>query len=351
LATVALPKPATEADEDLFRLGPVNPRLILPIVAALSAACSSSSSNGNLFVTQTTADCGQVGTWAIFVEVGVEWQSTVISPGAGTVKQWILSRNSIGPDGRLQSTAHACGIGAQNVPLGSPWFSTIEVPQLQMPHEWTGVQFSADLFDKGTLEETPIPVAITSPDPQNPAIGDEFTTQPAPFTFGLQGLDPNAPWPTRDEIPPYLFDSDQDGNPGVTGLPFSGHVPGEPDGINFSDPRLTITVNPPPRASLLFLALRTRAGLQGRLSACAPEPNQHDTLGPRLDGIVIPNTLLVELRNVSCTVTGANALCLPDQVKFIDDNLPQFKPNGTSRFVGLKVPDDTTCLKVRSLKY
>lgn len=334
----------------MFRRGRVRARLILPVVAVLSAGCSSST-NGKLFGGQTNADCSPIGTWAIFVEVGVEWQSAVISPGAGTVKQWIVSRIGVGPDGRLESTAHACGIGAQNVPLGSPWFSTIEVPQLQLPHEWTGVQFSANLFDRGQLEETPIPVAISSPDAENPAIGDEFTSSPAPFTFGLKGLDPAAPWPAGDQVLPYLFDSDMDGNPGITGLPFSGHVPGEPDNVFFSDPRLTIAENPPPRASLLFLALRTRAGLQGRLTACAPQPNVPDLLGPRLDGIVIPNTLLVEIRNVSCTVTGANSLCLPEQVSFIDTNLPQFKPNGTSRFVGLKVPADIDCLKVRSLKY
>jgi hypothetical protein len=148
-----------------------------------------------------------------------------------------------------------------------------------------------------------------------------------------------------------MFDSDMDQNPGITGLPFSGHVPGEADNVLFNDPRLSITENPPPRASLLFLALRTRAGLQGRLTACSPPPNQHELLGPRLDGIVIPNTLLVETRNVSCTVTGTSSLCLPEQVNFIDSNLPQFKPNGTSRFVGLKVADDIDCLTVRSLKY
>jgi hypothetical protein len=334
----------------LLRVGWVSTRLILPIVAAFSAACSSEST-GDLFGRQTTVDCNTAGTWAIFVEVGVEWQSAVISPGAGTVKQWILSRIWIGPDGRLASTAHACGIGAQNVPLGSPWFSTIEVPQLQMPHEWTGVEFKSALFDSGTLDDTPIPVAISSPDPRHPLIGDEFTTAPAPFTFGLRGLDPNAPWPTPEQIVPYVFDADVDGNPGITGTPFAGPVPGEPSGVMFSNPRLTITVNPPPRAGQLFLTLRTRAGLQGRLTSCAPRRDGTPGLGPRLDGSVVPNTLLVEIRNVSCTVAEANALCLPEHVKFIDDNLPMFRPNGTSRFVGIKVPDSFTCEDVRALKY
>ena len=67
--------------------------------------------------------------------------------------------------------------------------------------------------------------------------------------------------------------------------------------------------------------------------------------------LVMPNTLLVEIRNVSCTVTGTNGLCAPDQVKFIDDNLPIFNPNGTSRFVGIKVPDNITCDRVRALEY
>jgi hypothetical protein len=150
---------------------------------------------------------------------------------------------------------------------------------------------------------------------------------------------------------PYMFDSDIDGLPGITGLPFAGHVPGEADGVVFSDPRLTIATNPPPRANQLFLALRTRAGLQGRLTACAAPMNGTELLGPRLDGNVVPNTLKVETRNVACTVTGTNQACAPDQVAFIDQNLPQFNPNEASRFVGLKVPDAFTCEEVRTLEY
>ena len=195
-------------------------------------------------------------------------------------------------------------------------------------------------------------MSISSPDAQHPSLGDEFTTAPAPFSFGFRGLDPDGPWPTTpEEMMPLMFDSDVDGNPGITGLPFAGQVPGEPDGITFSDPRLTITMNPPPRASQLFLALRTRAGLQGRLTACAAPMNGTELLGPRLDGNVVPNTLKVETRNVACTVTGTNQACEKDQVKFIDDNLPQFNPNGTSRFVALKIPDNFTCEEVRSLQY
>lgn len=314
-------------------------RGLLPAMAALSVACSSPQ-NKQLYT--APSDCDTTGTWAIFVEVGVEWESAVISAGAGTVKQWILSTMSIGADGKVHSTAHACGIGAQNVPLGSPWFSTIAVPQLQLDHEWTGVAFLPDLFDKGTLEETTIPMSVSSPDPLNPSIGDSIITSPAPFEFGIMGLDPNTPWPAPEQIGPNIVDSDQDGFPGITGVPFSGPVPGEAQGVEFKDPRLTIAENPPPRASKLFLALRTRAGLQGTLTACSP---------PRLEGHVTPNTLLVETRNVACLVAGTDQPCAPDQVKFIDDNLPKFVANDKSSWVGVKVAPNTTCKEVRELKY
>lgn len=314
--------------------------LAAAVVASSAAACSSPTATP---FAPSGSNCNTAGTWAIFVEVGVEWQSGVISPGAGTVKQWILSQIAIEPDGSLRSQAHACGIGAQNVPLGSPWFSTIAVPSLQLDHEWTGVQFLPALFDDGTLDNIAIPVQISSSNPLSPSIGDDFQTQAAPFIFGLRGLDPVAPWPTAEEVTPLLFDADQDGFPGITGLPFQGQVPGEAPGVQFKDPRLTIQQNPPPRASKLFLALRTRAALEGKLTSCEPTP--------RLEGQVIPQTLLVETRNVACMVDGTNQYCDATQSKFIDDNLPAFNPNGTSRFVGLKVRDNITCPEVRAMNF
>jgi len=142
---------------------------------------------------------------------------------------------------------------------------------------------------------------------------------------------------------PLLYDNDQDGLPGITGLPFQGQVPGEAQGVAFQDPRLTIQANPPPRASKLFLALRTRAALEGKLTSCEPTP--------RLEGEVIPQTLRVETRNVACMVDGTDQYCDPTQSKFIDDNLPAFNPNGTSRFVGVKVRDGIGCPEVRALKF
>jgi len=314
-------------------------RAALLAAAALSVACS--SQNTDPFRGGSTS-CDTTGTWAIFVEVGVEWQSAVISPGAGTVIQWIKSTIALGPDGQLRSSAHACGIGAQHVPLGSPWFSTMAFPQIQVEQEWTGVQFLPALFDTGLLEEIPIPISISSPDPHQPTIGDQFRTSPSPFVFGLKGLDPTAPWPKTDQIMPLLYDSDQDGFPGITGVPFSGPVPGEAQGTVFQDPRLNLAVNPP-RASRLFLALRTRAGLEGKLTSCVP---------PRLEGQVTPDTLLIETRNVACLVDGTNnQACNVDQITFIDTNLPVFKANGTSRFVGIQVPASTSCEELRTMQY
>ena len=304
----------------------------LPVVAALTLGCSSSGSDPF----PDNANCDITGTWAIFVEVGVGWKSAVISPGAGTVRQWILSRIVVGPTGQLASVAHACGIGAQNVPLGSPWFATVL-------NEWTGVQFLPGLFDSGTLADVPIPVSVSSSNVRHPTIGDDFRTEPSPFGFGLNGLDGAAPWPTTDQIAPFIVDADQDGFPGITGLPFHGQVPGEAEGVEFQDPRLTITVDPPPRAAKLFLALRTRAGLEGKLASCSPTP--------RLEGDVVPATLLVETRNVACLVDGTGTPCDAAQIAFIDQNLPAFNANGASKFIGVKVRDTISCAEVRSMDY
>src|SRR5687767_10070338 len=59
----------------------------------------------------TSGACGITGTWATFVQVGVEWSSGTIKPGAGTVKQWILSERRM-EGAEVIDDARACGIGA-----------------------------------------------------------------------------------------------------------------------------------------------------------------------------------------------------------------------------------------------
>jgi hypothetical protein len=287
--------------------------------------------------------CDVTGTWATFVEVGVGWQSGTIKPGAGTVKQWIVSHRTQTPTGGVQDVAHVCGIGAQGVPLGSAWFSTIDVPQLMPPvvGEWTGTEFLAALFDRGKTPAVTLATTVTGQDPTNASLGDQFTTNPEPFQLGVEGLAGDTPWPDAATMLPMVVDHDGDGAPGMSGMPFQGPVAGEPPGTVFKNPRLAIP-NDSPRTSQLYLALRTRAALNGKLTSCDPA---------RFEGKVVGSTLVIEVRNVGCVVADTKAPCSTDQANWIDSNLPQFKFNGTSNVVSIKVADDSTCEEVRTLKY
>jgi hypothetical protein len=283
-------------------------------------------------------DCTLTGTWATYVEVGVGWESATILAGAGTTRQWILSHRRSDASGTVD-TARACGIGAKSVPIGSPWFHTIAVAML-FDSEWTGVTFSPALFDSGLLPEVILPINIRSASSTHLARGDQFTTQPVPFQFGVNGLGTDAAWPNAADIVPFLADHDADGHPGLTGSPFEGAVPGENPPVNFLFPRLNLDKDPP-RASALYMAIRTRSALGGALTSCSP---------PRFDGSADPATLQIDVRSVACTVAGSGD-CDATESAFIDTNLPVFKPNGTSRVVSIKVPDRTTCAQVRAMKF
>ena len=292
----------------------------------VGGASGGSSGGGNAGGASPTLDCGMQGTWATFVEVGVEWESLVIRPGAGTVRQWILAeRDVFGNEAR--DTAVTCGIE-------SPFFSTIL-------DSWIGVSFLDALFDSGAVPTTELTSTVQAVDPTNLAIGDSFEAAPAPLVLGIDGLDAVAPWPDVAQIQPFLRDHDQDTFPGITAEPLEGPVPGTPLGTMFSDPQLEIA-DGAPQASLLFMAIRVRAALRGSLTSCDP---------PRLEGEAGAETLQIQLRNVGCLVSGTSSPCSTDQAAFIDSNLPEFVPNGISVLVSIKVPPGTSCAEVRALDF
>ena len=311
--------------------------------AALASACGGSD-DGSLFGEEQpqtqNPSCTLDGTWATFVEIGVGWSSTTISDGAGTVRQWTLGTRRFTGENVIDVT-RACGIGAQGVPLGSPWFSTRAFPTIPLDSEWTGVQFLPELFDSGRLPPVELVTTVTG-NPADP-VGGTFDTEAKPFMFGVDELGPEDAWPDVAAMQGLMVDHDWDTHPGLTGVPFTGAVPGEPEGTMFTEPRLGIEPQPA-RASALFLGIRTRAALRGTLVTC-----------DRLEGHVIPESLQIESRNVGCTVLGTNAPCSPEQVSFIDSNLPVFQPNGgahaPSVVVGLRVPSNTTCAEVRAMDF
>jgi hypothetical protein len=315
-----------------------------PVNASGAGGQASGGGGGNVAAggdIMATGSCSDVeGRWAIFVEVGVDWQSATIKAGAGTTKQWILVDRTI-QGGRFHEQARVCGVGAQGVPLGSPWFSIVDIPELNIVDEWTGVTFKADVFDSGRVPQVELWTTVTLQDSAGLQVGDRFETESKPFLMGAEGLAADAAWPDVATLTPLMADHDGDGSPGISGIPFTGHVPGEDPGIDFADPRLGI-VEPIARANQLFMAVRTQAALDGKLVSCDP---------PRVEGTVVADSLQIDSRVTACTQSGTSDPCTPDQVSFLDSNLPVFEFNGTSVVVGYKVPENTTCADVRGMKF
>ncbi|MBM4363135.1 MAG: hypothetical protein FJ104_10670 [Deltaproteobacteria bacterium] len=306
------------------------------VLFCLALAGCSSDSEGDVFG-GSGGTCDLLGTFGTFVEVGVEWESGTIKPGAGTTRQWILSTRERTSTG-YRDTGVSCGIGARLVPSGSPWFATRDFRPLgiDVGSEWTGVTFDVDLFDGGQLPVIPIDITVGGPDPASAAIGTRLRTTSPPFEHGSAGI-PADVWPARADFAPFLRDQDGDGQPGLTGSPFQGQVRGEPPGTQFVNPRLDVAPDPP-RTDALYMAIRTRAFLDIALVSCDP---------PRFEGTVQNGSLLIETRAVACRVAQTGLPCDETQVDFIDGNLPQFKANGVSRVVSLALPAGATCADVR----
>ena len=271
------------------------------------------------------AGCALDGTWATFMEVGVEWQSNTIKPGAGTVKQWLLSSRTLSgtqaiDDGKL------CG-------AESPHFATIL-------DSWLGVDFLDALFDGGALPVSKLVSSLTMATGV-PQVGDGFTTETSPFLMGVEGMGTQEPWPSVGGIQSFVVDHDLDGAPGITAVPKTGQVPGAPPGTMFNNPQLDLA-GIGPRANPLFMAIRTQGALDGTLVSCDPA---------RVEGKVRPETLRIDLRSLGCMLAGTSTPCNPQQNQFVDDNMPRFTPNGTSVVVSVKVPDVTTCAQVREMTF
>jgi hypothetical protein len=288
-------------------------------------------------------DCDITGTWATFVEVGVEWSSQTIKPGAGTTKQWIISERSL-QGGHLIDRARACGIGAYGVPLGSPWFAIQDIPDLGIFNEWTGVRFLPGLFDRSALPTIDIRTTLELQQIGQVRVGDVFNTEAVPFPFGFEGWG-QPEWPTDlAALRPLLVDHDGDGKPGMTGDPFTGGVPGI-DAVDFNYPRLGVSVDPTvpiPRAKALYMTLRTQAALRGEVVSCDPM---------RVEGEVLSGSLKIDTHIVDCDVVGTDAPCTEEQIRFIDSNLPRFESNQVSEMVSFKVAAGTTCAEIRGMDF
>jgi len=296
------------------------------------------------------AHCDVGGTWATFVEVGVSWESGTIAPGAGLVRQWVLHKEVPGPGGP-EYWAVSCGIGAKGVPLGSPWFSTkrFDLGSYILPSEWVGVSFLPTLFDEDTLPKVQLSMRVDRGDPSRLQRGAHLSVDPAPFQHGTNDLGPDVPWPDAISMRAFVVDHDKDGFPGLTGVPLSGQVPGEPAGVTFTPPRVD-ALAAPVRTSALFMAIRNRAALDLTLRSCESPPDKPSAPPQaRFEGKVLDGTLVIETRNVACLVSQTGAPCDDAQSGFIDSNLPVFEHNGTSRVISISVPDDTTCEDVRAL--
>ena len=167
--------------------------------------------------------CDFTGTWGSRLTVDVTWtpaglnlQTFVLAPGAGTITQWIMGAR-VQHGTSLEDTTVVCGIVL-------PDFQGTQVVAGQV----YGVIFPDSLFDGMKLPTFEVDGVVTRSAP-----GATYSTSAAAALLGLTMANPTTdPWPATVTT---ATDSDNDGTPGVTVNAAQGPVPPPSDAGFYSD--------------------------------------------------------------------------------------------------------------------
>lgn len=261
----------------------------------------------------TDAGCDVSGSFALRIDAEASWAGTtlfnivpIIKPGSGTLSVVLLA--DLHAD--HSATLRACGA---NVPDFSASVG-----------ETYGVVFPDDLWEKLSMRWS----VGTSSMCLEPSCGLSF--DPIVAQLGI-GIPEQASWPTsRDKLDGALLrDDDRDGVPGVL-LRCRG--PKEPGAGKYQHPPTSYALNT--RVSEIMMAIRIVAQLEARLASC-------DSFGGTIQ------MMSVDTRALACQLdTGTR--CLPEQLAFVDDNLPVWKVYNAS-FQAARVSTGASCADVRAV--
>lgn len=327
-------------------------------IISAGEACEPPNTVGCNDVCKARELCILDGDWAMRITANVIWgdptgggalmssdELVAANPGFDTaIRQWAkLSIKQTGTS--FTAKLFPCG-------LTIPDFQTRPI----LGGEWYGLVFANSAFDATTMPTFGFLGTVSSQ-----LIGAAFNTSPPiAILLGVTVGPPSDPlltaWPDDPTIDGFtVVDSDNDGNPGVTGTVKSGAVPGiaacPPSAPKTCGQYQNIIVTPdgsnPPaslvnsiRGDAMYLAIRQISSQIGTISAC--------TGG---SATAITGTADVQIDNhiVGCELVSGNA-CSTDQWGLPDTVRPEYSPdpNAPATFVAQKLTGSSTCAAVRS---
>jgi hypothetical protein len=275
--------------------------------------------------------CDFTGTWGSRLTVDVTWtpaglnlQTFVLAPGAGTITQWIMGAR-VQHGTSLEDTTVVCGIVL-------PDFQGTQVVAGQV----YGVIFPDSIFDGMKLPTFEVDGVVTRSAP-----GATYSTSAAAALLGLTMANPTTdPWPATVTT---ATDSDKDGTPGVTVNAAQGPVPPPSDAGFYSDFPVGIPApfQPVIVADRLDLAIRQVTQVTGTVTDCDHVSGKVSI--PQLGGQYAINSHVI-----GCELVDGGA-CSDTQASFVDNTQPVFTPSGATTYESVRLPSGATCAMVRGM--
>jgi hypothetical protein len=262
--------------------------------------------------------CDFAGTWASEIAINVSWAAggsfdIVISPGSGTIKQWLLGTRTVSGT-TVTDTTSLCGIQL-------PAFNSTN-------NETYGITFPNSLFDGSDISTFSIPGTVSGSTPTA-----AYTTTPVAVLLGLTLANPTtATWPATISTE---VDEDLDTKPGVTA--------NVAQGASFSNVPLDFTVllnpNGVARSNRLYVAIRQITSVSAHFTDC-------DHTSGTVTVPQINSKYAIDSHVIGCGLAGSATDCSANQTSFVDQNQPVFVPK-TTTFTSTRVAAGTTCATVR----
>jgi hypothetical protein len=277
--------------------------------------------------TGSGASCPSTSQQVVAIEVraSVTWPSTgKYAGGSGTYVIWLRSQYSIDAQHRIAASMRICQIVLPPVPLQFCGLAT-SIPQGLTQY----LRLSSPASEWKKVTKTISAAGAVG----GQTVGASIRIDPAVFLYGLKDSSPYAasatPWPgpSADPFgdPPDYVDEQGDGTPGITLLLADNdpNYPGLPEiPLNLGGVGCGGTGR---AADRIFQVSRLEMSLAGVRTSCTEARGVADV--PLIDG-----------RIVGCDVESDAGACTPNEVDFVDSNLPAWQPTGSASFEQVVLP-------------